>query len=1545
MSIEERARARRLSISSRELLIAAMKNDLKTIDDLLKIGVDVNYKDRDGNAALHYAVEGGSVKAVEFLLSKGASLNEKNKDAETPLDVGKRLNNREMIDVLKRQTSQNDAVLEKEPDHSQSSQNCNNAPTTDESMLGRRTNLEPPKPTRNEVVLEQEPASDHSCPIQRPNDSAPGDAQENNENMPERRKNAVHGNIYQLQLLMLFLYRGVSHKYSFRLGTEIQEAKKFDDLVFEYDVRGERVYRLLQAKRRLDESKTINAGNLLSENDGDFSLVKYFFSYLALKKDKLFSGGKVKDVTICTNIDFDIQNLERNGISVERIEERDEIFDVKSARKESARYRFSESIVNLMKPKLKSYNSPRFRRTENYTDSDIGEFIKRLVFAVNRPNEDELGHIVENEICKEFDFITAENVYNKFFMSMLNWLQGKERGVFLSYEDGKKFFVEFNRTIQLWFGIKSPVESFLGRTEFLKNLHELMCSKNAKDEKSQFVCVSGLGGVGKSELARKYVSEYSQDYDNKIVWINAESYETLADSFRRLACDQLKISTLNADNKEKKLNSTVEDVYAFFSDKKCLFIFDNAEKYKSQDEFDNGIEVFLPSLPDARNRLHVLITSRNQKWPKNIKVLSLDVFSENEATNFVKKSLSLKGNEECEEVKKLVNELQLFPLALQQAVAYIGLQDEKLKNVGSDFKISNYLKKLKQKTKEYLQFTEGNDNDYSKTTYSTWNVTIEAIRQKEHGIKACEILEILSYFAPADIYVSTIKSLVKDETTLASAIDLLKQYSIVNEENAKLSMHRLVLKVMRLHLEERNKEQKVLYKALNLFSTRTLNSENIEHAISVWNNTSKYCDLLDHFSALSNDISTFLMDNWRYEEAELFGVKASKRLDALTSKTHATKLNLIATKKNTASALHRRAKLTLAIKYYEEVYSLQKRMLGPRDLDTLESKNQTAIIFTEMCQYDRALQLYEDIIAINSKSLGNVHPITLRTQLSKAKLLSHQGKYKKALALLKEILAINEMVLGEKHPECLNIKSRISDVLSHLSQLDEARAIEEELEQAKKQPRCAKNNLDQILVRADRGTTLLQQGRYTEALSLLEEAYTSHTKIFGEDHPGSLNIRRNLGEALRYLGKLDEALKIFQQVHKKQMKISDSTDIMQTKESIGHVHLERQNYTEALQFQQEALKMCEKIYGKEHPKYFLISNYIALVFLLRGDYDTALKYGKEILEGQKKIFGDDHLDILSTKHTIATALHNKGELDEAIKIYKEIANLEKDSAHPDSLAMKEKIVDILCKQKKLKEALQLCREMLTTQEKAFGKNHKDTVMLRHKMSDMLYQTGRRYECLKILREISKIADEEVWNEMNVDNFNQNLRHMEIETAIALTLVIKNNPDGLRKALREGLDVNTASESDDETLLHYAISCNHRTILEILLENKADVTLGDVHGNTALHEAAKIGMPHAVKLLLKYGSIYNKRNKRGATPLDLCKEETVKKFLTTVEELFDDARKGNPGILEKLESMKSDELKAVQEARNNDEKTLLQVIIMNRHVDLSHKMLELIRGKK
>jgi hypothetical protein len=76
------------------------------------------------------------------------------------------------------------------------------------------------------------------------------------------------------------------------------------------------------------------------------------------------------------------------------------------------------------------------------------------------------------------------------------------------------------------------------------------------------------------------------------------------------------------------------------------------------------------------NEPYIIITSRNQNWGDNIKVISIDTFTEEEAIEFIKKELHVGDESQGKEINQLAQTLQCFPLALQQAVAYIKHTDE-----------------------------------------------------------------------------------------------------------------------------------------------------------------------------------------------------------------------------------------------------------------------------------------------------------------------------------------------------------------------------------------------------------------------------------------------------------------------------------------------------------------------------------------------------------------------------------------------------------------------------------------------------------------------------------------------------------------------------------------------------------------------------------------------------------------------------------------------------------------------------------------------------
>ncbi len=73
------------------------------------------------------------------------------------------------------------------------------------------------------------------------------------------------------------------------------------------------------------------------------------------------------------------------------------------------------------------------------------------------------------------------------------------------YEREQQAMVE---KVPIWFEARDPLKSFTGRDVELKDLHDALQSKGGQAVVSQMTSISGLGGIGKSELARKYAYDY-----------------------------------------------------------------------------------------------------------------------------------------------------------------------------------------------------------------------------------------------------------------------------------------------------------------------------------------------------------------------------------------------------------------------------------------------------------------------------------------------------------------------------------------------------------------------------------------------------------------------------------------------------------------------------------------------------------------------------------------------------------------------------------------------------------------------------------------------------------------------------------------------------------------------------------------------------------------------------------------------------------------------------------------------------------------------------
>lgn len=486
-------------------------------------------------------------------------------------------------------------------------------------------------------------------------------------------------------------------------------------------------------------------------------------------------------------------------------------------------------------------------------------------------------------ISNQYQYVLRTETYSRESRRILNKIQNRYPAQSVERPESKK---------SIYFDLIKPVKNFSGRIQILRKLHSSLMSEREiaivpaysslgistsqnvlgfEDNSPQAssgsqLSISGLGGVGKTQLALRYAELYAEAYDHNVLWINAENLERLNISFDKLAA-KIELATRDRYGQQKSLIEIVEEVYEYFSDRKSLFIFDNVENYEA-------IEAYLPKSM-LGNKPTVLMTSRFNHWENIATVLSLNVFSEQETEELIKKSLHLQEsqNKKIEELNQL---LQGLPLALQQAIAYIRLR----RSTDESFSLDDYISLYKIKSKELLSFdfSRYSNDPYLKTVFTTWLITLDKIKKEPLGNNAIEILNILAYLYPDNISNKKIYHLNQMNNPLTagnldSVMHLLSSYSMINFENQNsYTIHRLVQEVIRLKLEEdQDKFKEILKKTQNFMW-------HLQYLFKGKENKERDLDYLHFLLSMSDHKELFTSLGYKNPQKSFFGQLVANHL-------------------------------------------------------------------------------------------------------------------------------------------------------------------------------------------------------------------------------------------------------------------------------------------------------------------------------------------------------------------------------------------------------------------------------------------------------------------------------------------------------------------------------------------------------------------------------------------------------------------------------------------------------------------------------------------
>ncbi|CAL8129182.1 unnamed protein product [Orchesella dallaii] len=762
-----------------------------------------------------------------------------------------------------------------------------------------------------------------------------------------------------------------------------------------------------------------------------------------------------------------------------------------------------------------------------------------------------------------------------------------------------------NNPEPVWFDVRPPVKLFTGRKLEILTLHEkLLQNQEIVTVVSQIASVTGLGGIGKTEVCRQYISQYCEYFDGNVIWINAESRESMTESFKRLAKSYLQISIKDMKGKEKDIEKIVYDVYTFFQNRKSLFVFDNAES-------GEYLECFLPLR--VRKKPHILVTSRDKDWDLDVHVLVLKELTEEEALEFTIKGLNIPKTdiELIEECRQLVLKLQCFPLAIQQAISFI-----KQKQRVISFSPTLYLDLFDEHSETLLDSEiAGSFNSYKRTTFNTWQLTRNLILSvKDKGALAIKILNLISYFGADNIPVNFLIGLTNcDQFQVLASLELLVKYSMINTDpqQCTLSVHRLVQEVNRIRLKQSKDEQKIL--ALTLQHLQLgINSNAVDHASSVWGFSSKYPTLVQEFAGLPSIITKGYHESQKFEEAQNFASNCCDYMVSILSDKNADVLSL---KFALATALFQRGALNEALK------------LG---IDILENAKQT---------------------------FGELNSQVFDIENLVCEILKLQEKNKECRDRCKELLRKMELVCPRNDKSIINTLKIFGSSLGELGNYEESIAVFEDAVSRAKTADPTNNSMMVYRIMQNISVGYRGMGNMKLGEKTLRETYTQ-ANVHHAKHPSTLLMGQNLAIFLYEQGNYNESYRICQDIYerRKQLLGLDHFDTIYTSCYLGKLLMLQEKYDEALVIHQNAYGKVVDQLGDHNFLTLFIKRGMCLIWSKIGMKDEALLTLHEICASLLVPYGEASSHVCNTRIEIAEVLESLGRDQEALQVLMQVKN-------------------------------------------------------------------------------------------------------------------------------------------------------------------------------------------------------------------------------------------------------------------------------------------------
>lgn len=791
---------------------------------------------------------------------------------------------------------------------------------------------------------------------------------------------------------------------------------------------------------------------------------------------------------------------------------------------------------------------------------------------------------------------------------------------------------------------------FTGREDILTHLHETLIA-NKTDTLLQAQAISGLGGIGKTQIAIEYAYRYRNDYQ-AIFWVRADSRETLVADLATIA-DLLHLPEAN----EQERNRAIKGCRRWLNEHTgWLLILDNADDMQM-------VSDFLPS----EGKGQVILTTRAQATGLIAHNIELEYMGLEEGALFLLRRAKLIAREapldtasyiNWTKARTIVQLMDGLPLALDQAGAYI---EE------TACGLSDYLNLYQRRQTALLRRRGRLAIDHPESVATTWSLSFKKVEQAHAA--AIELLQLCAFLHPDAIpeelfhagateMGSVLAPVAADPLELDMVIEVLRRYSLLRRspDTHILTIHRLVQAVLIDQMDERTKRQwaertvRVVHKTFPEieFATRERCQRCFPHVLACIALIEQWNMAFPETAQLLNRAGKYLRASGQYKEAEPLLKQA---LAIYTQTVEPEHPNVTTCLNDLATLYWNQGKYAQAETLFQQALTMREQILGPEHPDVATSLNDLALLYWEQGNYTQARPLFQRALAIREQILAPEHPDTAETLNNLGILYLAQGQYTAAETMLQKSLVIWEHTLGLDHPQVAYSLNNLAFLYYTQGRYMQAEPLYLRALAIREQALGPEHD-EVAYTLSNLALLYTDEGKYIQAEQLFERALTIREQTLGPEHPFVAQTLHRLARLYYIQGNYVQAEPLLTRslTIREQTLGADHPDVASCLDTLAQLALTQGKYDLAEQLCQRALKIREQALGSEHLDVASSLNTLAKIFLAQSSYIQVEALLQQALSIYEKTLGADHPTAADCLELYARLLQTTGRQHEAIQM-------------------------------------------------------------------------------------------------------------------------------------------------------------------------------------------------------------------------------------------------------------------------------------------------------